>query len=828
MSNRFWTCVLALTLVMTASVRVVHCQDQFREALPHKFTGDWREQRESDLFHRKQRVVGGLGLEVCVGGWPRLLQRGFLDVADRSSGNRDVYGIAGWCDLGQVRLGSQNVKPKLAGRTWCYLKYSIDAGQTLTWIVSRLSPGTLFESQSGRIELFAGEKACGKGMTRKETHTRRVPQYVCFSSNGRAVVGKTSSPLSLKNMSESWLLFWYGNTSYFYRTKVPNILWGAKKLNECMRTDYFVPADLPVLVVFQKKPVRIEPTRDSLAASFQGGAGTLVVLPVLGFYHPPAKETEQWKDGVPADVVDRCRVWARRLKHFPLTCRETYRVKDHDSVTIQQQFTYLDLADEWGTKAERIAPVPPVVALAQAYGFSVKSSGDCAEHAIQTHSGPYSGIAGTDTASFTVRGLGPYVDQTARSNPPLGADAKVLARELKDEVTRMIDAGDLAPAMSLGKKHAGKMEFHFANPADTILALAEAIPYLDDPTVASATEHVRDVIQEMNPLKCLKAPNFGRARREYFDPVDADYFKKIVGYPRMAATTNISQEQRANSVYALWAFARAAGSDDMFKEPWDDIKSVALSVSRAADWATCGYFRPYGGNRGSIEAVQGQFARYIALARMAERFNDAETEQRAIYALARTACLFFSQGKIVPYMYDQKFQTVDADPNWMAELSMTTGDGGRGLLWTGHWAGAEDDVRQVIRWDEFGPVVAQMYGDMWFPVFTLFQDLTPEAGRFLGDHMLDECTRYVAAVERNAPHWFVTRRDPSFGTEVCSDSPRNSYGVFLGKAYALGTKGSDLMRNQDVPFCRVGDLYHIRRLVANLRAFGGQKYEAVR
>jgi hypothetical protein len=196
--------------------------------------------------------------------------------------------------------------------------------------------------------------------------------------------------------------------------------------------------------------------------------------------------------------------------------------------------------------------------------------------------------------------------------------------------------------------------------------------------------------------------------------------------------------------------------------------------------------------------------------------------------LARTALVRFAQGKVIRYMYDERFQTIETDPDWMFRLSTASGNGGgQGLLWTEHWAGAEDDARQVVRWDEFGPIIAQMFGDNWNPVLPTFQDLTPECGRFLAEHLPEEHRRFADVVEENCPAWFITRRIANVGKEKFMDYPQNSYGIFLGKCYVLGADGTEMLRCQDIPFTKVGDVYHLRRLAANLRCFGGLKWQPI-
>jgi len=815
--------------------------DAFVEEIPGEFEGRWREERANDLWHGRSPYIGGLGFEIVLEEWPRLLQRGFLDVVNRHNGNREVFDIAGWLDLGQVRAGGAGSASRLTGASWCSREYACGKGPgALRFTASRLTPAVLFRTGAGALDLFAGEKTTGRGVPRTETRTRAVPAHAAFTAGGKVVIRGTGDSISLSAMSEPWMLFWYGGTSWFYRSRIPNIVWKMKPLREYLQTDYFYPCDLPVLVVFQNKPAAMQPAGDCLRVSFGSrGAGSVVVMPLLGFYHPPSRITETWKDGLPGEIISRCRTWSRRLRALPLGCAESRRPGEQQGeVTIRQSFEYLEIPDAWNTPRERLAPLPPVAALAKRYGFPVRIRGELARETIPTHSGPYGGIPGSDVAELTVSRLDPYLDEVPLRRIPESGDARLLVDELRGEIGKMIEAGRLAPAMSLDRHYVARIDIHFANPAETVLALSEALPYLGEGGRKAAVEYLLEHLRGEDPLQVREVPVFTGKRREYFTPLPPEvYMKNVDPQGRRLGMTSIRHEDRLDGMYALWLLARTTGDWSYLKEHWEAIQGLMDDCLAAREWATCGYFRGpgelrhwpgagRGEDRGSVAAASGRFPRWVALARVAGRLGDRVWRERAAYLLARTALLRFAQGKLLEYLYGEKFQTIDTGPDWMFRLSTASGNGGgQGLLWTDHWAGPADDVRQVIQWDEFGPLISQMWGDHWQATLPLFQNLTPQCGRFLGDHLKEECGRFIGAVEKNAPAWFITRRPSNLGKETAMDNPRNSYGIFLGKCYVLGAPGSEMLRCQDIPFTRLGDLYHIRRLTANIARLGGMEWQ---
>jgi len=837
-----------LAWLVCASGALPAAADEFRQHIPADSKGAWDELKMDSRFHENSAAVGGLGFEVTAGGWPRLLQRGFLDAFNSHNDNRAVYDLAGWTDLGQVRLAPGRIaRPKLTESSWVHRRYVAGGGNMqLRFIVSRITPAVLFETSSPTLELFAGTKAtCWKQQAggirawremRDKLRHKDVPKHVAFVKGGKVVVADTSSPIPLADMEECWMLFWYGRDAKFFRSQVPNIIHG--RLSERMQKDYFMPADMPVLVVFQKRPRQLSPRDDALRVTFgNDGAGAVAVLPAMGFHHPLVTVTSKWKDGLPADIVERCRAWSRRMKHFPLTCEESYAVASDAAVTVRLKYTHLSLPDDWETKGEKLAPVPPVIALCGQYSFKLLKGLPPDPHAISTHSGPYTGKADADTVEYTVTGLDRYIEQAVASPGAEAADARVLGEELRSEVAKMIRAGHLAPAITLDRKHVVRIRPHFANPGETVLALAEAMPYLDEAGKRAAREYLHGWMKKYNPLTTGSVKNFGNPRREYFEVVSPEDYARVVNSSAASRleVTYIKGEQMADNVYGLWALADATGDRKALEDAFDTIKTAATRYEDSADWATCGYFHSNGDHhngpvpilgeaRGGVPATNGRFGRWVALARIARACGDEKTEQLARFLLARTALLRFAHGAIIRYMYDAKFQTVEPADDWMVTIGGAKG----GLLWLEKWGGGEDDVRQAIRWDEFGPAISQMLGTHWMPVLPGFLHLTPEAGRFLGDHVASHSERVIRAVESNAPHWYIVRRQSYLGGETATDSPRNSFSVFMAKCYVQGTPGEEMMRYQDIPFTKVGDLYHIRRLAGNLRCFGGLKWREIR
>lgn len=826
------------------------------EAIPAGRAGKWVERDAghwgryfayAKRFYHGRRAVAGLGFEVTVsGGWPRVLGRSFLE--HWTHGHRkEAYGVnAGFMDLGEVRTSGAPGAIALSKRTWCYREYGIGSGaDALEVLVSRLTPAVLFTTQSRALDLFAGPKAWGREYENwKEPRQEKpyLPKWVAFARQGGVVVAPAEAGADLKNMSECWMLFWFDGSARFYRPTVP-LIWfageGAPRLMDYLKSvgkRHFTPANLPVLVVFQRRPQEFRIERDGVRFAFGGGgAGTTAMVPVFGFHHPLLKDTDLWQRGLPAEVVDRCRKWAARMKHVPLTCSESYRVQNNAAaVSIVHSYTYREVPDDWGTKGEKIAPVSPAVGLAARYGFPVELSGPPAPMPIPTHSGPYTGVAGADSVTITISGLGKYVNETVAS-PPATPEAQVLVKELRAEIGKMARAGVLAPAVDLKLGNPNRMPFYFVGSAPMLQALAEAYPYLDEKGRASALDLASAYTAKWPPLMAKPVNCWEGPRREYYRLLDPD---EHIALGCRDGGRMRSRPPGPLQLYPLWRFARATGRWDVLEDLVRDQRDLILSRARrnmdAAEWATCGYF--YNGShwnghirRGGVEWANGEFSEFLALARIARRMQDADAGAFATYRLAKTALRRAAQGRLIRYMYDEEFQTIDVDPDWPHRV----GGMRSGRLWPYRWADEEGDVRQVLIWDEAGPAIAQIYADLggfgpqhtrWIPVFS---EVTPELARFLGDHVQAETRRFVDVYDLNCPYWHITRRMCDVGTECSIDDPRGPYGVFLVMCYGLGADGADMLRRQDIPYTRIGDLFHIEKLAAGIRALGGVRWERI-
>ena len=150
--------------------------------------------------------------------------------------------------------------------------------------------------------------------------------------------------------------------------------------------------DLPLLIVLQKKPRKIE---------VEFNAKNHRLSRIL-FHNCPLMITstpygiESFDPVSPADEaflrksVSLCRFWSRALLAYPVKCEEYYRHDEENKRTeILQKFSYRYIEDDWGTLPLELAALPPAASLSGL--MEAENAGD---FFFPTQFGPLKGCRG--------------------------------------------------------------------------------------------------------------------------------------------------------------------------------------------------------------------------------------------------------------------------------------------------------------------------------------------------------------------------------------------------------------------------------------------------
>lgn len=717
---------------------------------------------------------------------------------------------------------------------WVHREFTMSYGDggEFRVLLSRLSPAVLVETGSSGVRILAGRKGTMKAPTGSWQNFKGGlvpgnPAHFAVPTRRRIEVRRPGADgcLDLSGMSEKWLLMWFGEETYLWGSNY--VLYPARHPNDIGRPDKrLYKVDMPMLVVFENSPrsLKVEP-EGGVLVEFGRPSGRLCLMPLEGARLPAAEVTAAWAGGLPEEAGIRCRWWDRRLRQFPVTVRESYRVdRAADAVEITERFTFRPVG-EGGVK---FAPVPPVLASAAREGLPVTFSGRVTDAKLPLWIGPYAGIEGADSYTYTVKGLSKYVREAyvpAKPRLPAGRDRgepEWLARELEKEVGLILEAGHLAPWWPKNGKLAVFEEMPvWSSPWETIHYLSRAAPFLKEETRRRLVEYLREERRGYPPEGLAVMPYEKGARRERYR-VDLSVKPRVNFHPygRLKAVP-------ANTPYALALYYELTGDIDELRGSWGAIKNGFRRYVAGSDWPTgtsAIYVWPGGRSqahcRGGVMETNRVAAGAIGLVRLAEVLGDRETAAFGLFLFHKLAASRLAQAKLVRHLYGARLQRTPPDPRWLVKASTSpSGETGAGVLWVSNWRGPQDDVRATMRFDRFGVVLwdcatGNMQGELG-----AFTGLTPELGRFLRDYAGAECRRWLEVVEENSPTWHLAYVQSTFGTENCYLLPHNVHQIYMAKSWAVGEKAEVLARLTDIPWVPLGDYYYVAKLTEAIRAY---------
>jgi len=796
--------------------------------------GQWPDfQAEGYGLRPHQQRVGALGFQVALQGWPRLLKPAVPYYLDGISQGQ-AAAIA-TLDLGAVAAEGQPGKVVAVERDWAHCVLSI--GDSLKLFLSRLTPALVVECRGKAVGFFAGEKA---------------PLPLFFATPGGAVQAGQLKDVSLKD--GQWLLVWFGRNAGFRSTRFPYCYDGRGWV-----PGPTAPVDCPLLFVFGKAPTELGLGRTGLVLSFgelDNEGGRIAILPLFGDCYPPARETEGWSSGLPEAVKKQCDWWSAHLAEVPLTATETYAYEEKvDTVTLTTRVQFLKLRDG-GT---RLAPLPPMLALAKEQGFPIELSGQVARTSVLTAIGPYAGIEGVEQYTCKVAGLGKYALETRAGAGP-AKEPERLARMLREEVSKVVQAGHLAPWYpAVNVYGAGYRTYLFlagmlawSNPGETLFVLGETLALLDKETQGQLLAYLKKERADHPPEKTAVLRVEEGSRRERWRLEPAEIQEILLEHNQLVSSTNFYATNRLipeENLYYLAESERQTGTDEV-RRAWPEIQTILYPYLARQDWATLGWYRWPGRNAtfdglGGVVDASHHFAALVGALRLARSAGDAEGEKLLWGQFARTAILRYALGRYANYLHGNRLIVLPADPglaqeqyldycgeiatsgkikslwgkaDWMARYFAGSWTG---RLVTYKWTSAEDDVRSVLRLDEFGVLFDEVLTQYAGKGLFAYRGIVPELGRFLADHQKAKARAFVDRVAEHMPDWYLALCTANIGAEYNYLAPEDSYQCFLARAWVLGEPPEALARFLDVPWMARGDLYYIHKLSEAVRAYRG-------
>ncbi len=668
-----------------------------------------------------------------------------------------------------------------------------EGADTLSICISRLSPAAAVQSDSNGLTVFARSNAA------------ELPGFYAVGAGEAVKAGRLEETVDIPEGAK-WLLLWNG------RNTRPL---GAK--------------DNLLLIVPGPGLRRAELAKAGGIDLFFGQGGVKAALLLLdGVGTSPVSETKNWASGgVPGAVVERCRWWAERLGEFPVDASESYEYEgESDRVSVKYDFKYMKLFDG----GQRVAPLPPMLALAAKQGFGsgespakLDFSGSVVYAGTPTLFGPCAVIEGVSGYTWTLEGLKRYACQTRKEGAAVD-EAQAYQKKVAAEVGKIVEAAPLAPWVFYDDSFADDMNrrtLYWGDAGENVYFLAEMTDLLSGGEKETLVKYLADYQQKFPPEQYGRIlPTIG-ARREFY------YLEKSFLEVPLPEEERLEKGPSLYSLYGLSRYCSQTGAK-LEAARWEKCHGLFGEFLEGRDWATLFWFQGGGGHGPGVAACNQNFAGLVGLIRLARQAGDASVEKLAFGQLANAATLRYGMGKYRQWLYETGAVTMPFDPQWQPVLQardwtaqLTTYDCTRPI----------DDIQQIYWLDAYNVRTGTFDPHGWprvtRPYQLPFMYMTPELGRFLADHLKAECARHVRAAEEFQPDWYISWAEAALGTEHNMDQPCDAYNNFIARAWILGQSPQELRRYIDVPHLAVGDYFYMHKLAEIARAYRGVTWQEI-
>lgn len=685
-----------------------------------------------------------------------------------------------------VPVGRRDERPDPFSRRITYL---LKDGTRCMFVARRFWPALAMDCRARSFSAFRMPPGAG-------------PRHFAYlSDRGVAVVSRPGEPVSGDQLLESWVLVWWGRESPHRLSFVPSFLDLAPHPYDREDHEKYVrpqPADVPWLISFQSRPVRIALERDGFSVDFSSPAGITSFLPLCGFGWYRGEETAGWARNFPPPVAARCRAWNRRLKCLPESFEEEYRV-DGDAVEVRTTFSYYPVGDDWRTPGVRFTPLPPVTALALLSGLRNLSTTPARPVDLEypTLTGAGAGFDHADT--YTVR----FSGWRAYAEPPVPRPGRSLnprlQGKLEDHVKDMLAAGSLAPFESFQ----GTMQHSFwGRPADLASTLLAVRRHVGEELQRKIDAYLREENARYPILRWGWIPPEAGGRREGH-PVD-------LSVPDPTGRRRRAEAAGTESLWGLWEYHSHFQDWDWMRSGWDRVREVAHRRNDTLDWEL-------GFHRAGVHELNLRIKGLLGYLWLSRRKGDPRAEQEAAFLLVQALVNRFAFVKLSEYRFRSGQFVVPPEfdlPRYHArnahKFNVFLPAYRKGADWR-----SAPQVGFVWTVDRYLSEI----GNFWHDHSVLaWADLTPPLARFLADTAMPEQKNYLTCLEAGLPTWYVTRAENAHASgEDAYFSPLVSWPIFQARALIFREPAASLARFIDIPYGR-GDLYYLQNLVAALEA----------
>ncbi|HLA38680.1 MAG TPA: hypothetical protein VJ417_01715, partial [Candidatus Glassbacteria bacterium] len=460
-------------------------------------------------------------------------------------------------------------------------------------------------------------------------------------------------------------------------------------------------------------------THEFLDLKFDGPAGKIIVLPLLGIEKLEVEDALAWRtDGLPDSLAMAASRWRKLLARYPVQAREEYRFVADTSgpgwLEVKDSYDYV----EFGEGDEPVAPLPPFVRMAQKTGYPVEISGWLVETGYPTNYGWLDFMAGKELV-YRIPACG-YVDRVL-------APVRLVHHPRGGEIDRQLAAYIRDPRWLWPGDH----DYDRRDVMDTLHNLR-----LLAPAAWCLPDNLRREL-----LNGLAEPGVERVRDElYFrftDPVALrSYARDSTIFAQRGKTSYDSDWYNGFQLAGLWAW-RYFGDRErglaMARDKWALWTGLRDYMEIYHDWVTACSVTDPRGNLLDYDCMRNGWSGLLAYARLARDLGHQEAYDQTKYLASKTLISFYVQWTLPEYFHEI--------------YSRYEPERGKGLL-----AWPADQITGVNRLDSYGP-----------HAFTLPDDTAPynlsacipEHALFLADYGLNPRIARLSYdnLERYHPGW---------------------------------------------------------------------------
>lgn len=494
--------------------------------------------------------------------------------------------------------------------SWVKRSYSYlyQGGERMDFSISAISPAWVVDSSAKQISVFHDIEKHGIGL----------PSHLAYQTAHGVKVVSAEAGLSGEEMTANWVMAWFGGSQGW---------------------DKF---DTPYLFVLQRQPKRVQSVKgQALIFDYTKPSGLMQGMPLYGVTLQPLVRIRPWSSALPEEVIERCHYWSQVLINAPEQVqRSTGADFQSDRLLVNDVVTHLEIKDDWGTKGIRIAPVSPTLALsAKAGKIDIAAATATRDLQMATLQGPFVAVENRSELTFRIKGLLGWLEQPREAKPlATSYEAEAVRTDLNRIVTEGLTSELNKHPWSGGVQHQtfipGRHRARYSN-------LLLALPYLDQPLRAAVEKEIQKET-ETYFLSTEKPPAEMAsllAEKDRDLPLLVDVYNPynrltIAMAPYGLTRFGIDQPYFDSlNIYMCWHYAQTTQRFEWLSGHYETLQRLFNAVRNSHDWATGVSWDSLSGLRvgNGQQESSGIYAAMVAMMRMAHKFDDDATAQRAAY-----------------------------------------------------------------------------------------------------------------------------------------------------------------------------------------------------